>query len=119
MFGTLNKDGTEKHLLMWLFDVKGSAEFIRSAARCAPPRDPQPAPRWLEQHMLTPTDMPPHMLAHTRGQVHRCTEAVPRHTQVHEAREVGSHTHSVCWPAPHAPPNRRGAASTSAGAQPQ
>lgn len=32
MFGALNKDGAEKHLLPWLLDVKGSAEFIRSAA---------------------------------------------------------------------------------------
>lgn len=53
-FGALNKDGAEKHLLMWLFDVKGSAEFIRSAARRAPPREPQPVPRRSEQQALTP-----------------------------------------------------------------
>lgn len=33
MFGALNKDGDEQCLLLWLFDVKGSTEFISNAAR--------------------------------------------------------------------------------------
>lgn len=49
----MNKDGAEKHLLVWLFDVKGSAEFIRRAARHAPRREPQLVPGRLEQHVLT------------------------------------------------------------------
>lgn len=111
VFGALNKDGDEKCLLLWLFDVKGSTEFIRNAARhhqslCQRPGS-QSNTGWC------PVTVPPCAVAHAGTWSHSGRAKAPVCAQGwkggHHPRfrgwKGGHHPHFRCHPSPHTPPN--------------
>lgn len=111
MFGALNKDGDEKCLLLWLFDVKGSTEYIRNAARhhqslCQCPGS-QSNTGWC------PVTVPPCAVAHAGTWSHSGCAKAPvcaqgwkgGHHPHFRGRKGGHHPRFRCHPSPHTPPN--------------